>query len=136
MLINYLRPLDCRSSVSIDEAGDDSFCSGVTSALLDGERDLKKRTRKRKVYIYMIEMNWMNFDRKTTSRKTADNYRRRVRFDPDGVRGLRSRGEGDDESLRFVFCSRLTRLRCVVVVIVGVVAVVLKRKINNSIIQN
>lgn len=40
-----------------------------------------------------------------------DNYRRRVRLDPDGVRGLRSRGEGDDESLRFIFCSRLARLR-------------------------
>lgn len=83
--------MDCLSSVSIDDVGDVSFCSGVMSALLDGERD-----------------------------------RRRVRLDPDGVRGLRSRGDGVDESLRFVLCSRLVRLRCIVV-IDGAVVVVLRR---------
>lgn len=55
-MIDYLRPLDCLSSVSIDEAGDDSRRSGVTSALLDAERDLKKEK----------EINLMDSPRKSS----------------------------------------------------------------------
>lgn len=115
-MIVYLRPLDCLSSVSMDDAGDDSFCSGVMSALLDGERDLRTKQK---------QINLMNY-----SNQTNDSYRRRVRLDPDGVRGLRSRGDGDDDSLRFVLCSRLVRLRCIDVVDAAAAAdvVVLRNK--------
>ena len=41
------------------------------------------------------------------------NYLFRDRFVVDGIRGLRSRGDGDRDTLRFGFRSRLDRLLCV-----------------------
>ena len=64
-----------------------------------------------------------------------DNYRRRVRLDPDGVRGLRSRGEGDDESLRFIFRSRLARLRDIGAATAGAAVVLKRRDISRWIID-
>ena len=45
---HYLRPFEAFSSLSIDDDGEESRCSGVTSALDDAEGDLQRRKQSEK----------------------------------------------------------------------------------------
>lgn len=92
----YLRKSDGLVPSSSGDEGEEAFCSDVKTIVLELERDLEQ-----------------NEFRRANNDYAALTYLFRDRFVVDGIRGLRSRGDGDRDILRFGFRSRLDRLLCV-----------------------